>query len=333
MDLIAASAILLLEAVSAVMALYIVYFIALRWKGEGVEREPLAIDRGFVLGSMAFAAIIGVSLWYAHRYAEAGLVLASALALGAGAIGAGVLYIPYLRAKWDDDRIRYAVLLWVTLWALIVFLLLVAWRWGDRKLDDSTLMQLVNNAAQIIGIVVAAAMIVVTNLVNSKQMNVTAQHKIYQTLELQSVQLFQWECEHPKYVKMLWLDERVPRNDLDRHLLRLYICQTLNLFEMAVRFRRQQIVAPEVFGSWVIWMWEMCALPVFQKLWSGEGGIWSNYVVEFREIMSQGVEISTGRGGDAEKRDKFFAFVGKKLSCTKVENWMNNEALTAKLAR
>ncbi len=200
MQLIAASAVILLEAVSVLMAFYIAYFIWLRWKNEGGNQEPIKLGIGFAFASILFLGLVAVSLWGAHHLAEDGTILDSVVLLSGCFIAVGALYIGYLRDKWDDDRIRYAVLLWATLWAMIVFLLLVAWRWRDLKPDDSALLQIVNNAAQIVGIVIAAAMIVLTNLINSKQQNQTAQHKIYQTLELQSVQLFQWEIDHSKQV-------------------------------------------------------------------------------------------------------------------------------------
>lgn len=315
-------AIIFLEFVSLLCSLYIAYFIWLRWKNEEGAHDPLKLDLGFVAASFLFVALIFASLWGAHRLSADGTILDAASLLGGSFVVAGFLYGGYLRNRWDDDRIRYAVLLWATLWAVIVFFLFVAWHWRDLKPDESAL-QVINNAAQILGIVIAAAMIVITNHLNSKQQNATAQHKIYQTLELQSVQLFQWECEHPQFAKMFWFAENPPRDELKRHLLRQYICQTLNLFEMAVRFRRQKIVAPEVFGSWVIWMWEVCRAPVFQKLWGGEGGIWTNYVAEFRRIMTRGIEITREPGNEASQRKAFFKFVGELFDCEDVEHWMD----------
>jgi MFS family permease len=333
MQLIAASAIILLEAVFVLMAFYIAYFVWLRWKNEDVTQEPLEFGIGFAFASAVFVVLVAASLWGAHQLAEDGAILDSAALLTGCFLAVGALYIGYLRDKWDDDRIRYAVLLWATLWAMIVFLLFVAWRWRDLKPDDSALLQIINNAAQIVGIVIAAAMIVLTNLINSKQQNQTAQHKIYQTLELQSVQLFQWEIEHPKQVEAFWYRKSPPRESIRRYLLKQYVCQMLNLFEMAVRFRRQGIIAPEVFGSWVIWMWEVCNAKVFHQLWASDDALWSNYVVEFREVMSKGVLISRGRGNDEQKRKAFFAFVGKALRCEKVLDWFDNPSRTGKILK
>mgnify|MGYP000923185130 CR=1 FL=1 len=284
----------------------------------------------------------------AHEFAETGRILETAGVLAAGFAMTGALYFGYLRARWSDDRIKYAILLWATLWILIGFFILVAWRWGDLKLDDNAI-QVINTAAQILGIVIAAAMIVLTNLVNAKQQNQTAQHKIYQTLELQSVQLFQWEIDHPKQVKQLWFSDRLPASEFEQYLLRQYVCQILNLSEMATRFRKEGIVAEEVYGSWVIWMWELCDLPVFHELWRGPGGIWTNYVATFRDIMSTGVEISSpisARGNrkprisEEEKAriaqencGKFFAAVSKKFNCPVVELWLTNNEATERQAQ
>lgn len=341
-------AVIFLEFVSVMAGLYIAYFIWLRWNGGETEHEPLSIDAMFIAASVLFAAVAGGTLYVAHDYAEAGKTLATAGILAAGFAITATLYFGYLRARWGDDRIKYAILLWATLWILIGFFILVAWRWGDLKLDDNAI-QVINTAAQILGIVIAAAMIVLTNIVNAKQQNQTAQHKIYQTLELQSVQLFQWEIDHPKQVKQLWFSDKLPANEFDQYLLRQYVCQILNLFEMATRFRKEGIVAHEVYGSWVIWMWELCDLPVFQELWRGPGGIWTNYVSAFRDIMSTGVEISSpiaARGkkkprlSDEEKEKiaqencrKFFAAVSEKFNCEVVQSWLTNNEATERQAQ
>jgi len=349
MKLVASSAILLLEAVSFVMALYVVYFMLLNRSGEGARARTLVVDWKFVASSAAFTVGAVISLFVAHEAAEKDRIDLAIASLIVCTVVLGLLYGLDLRRRWSDDRIRDAVLLWATVWALVIFLLVVAWRWQDMQLGNAELLQIVNNGAQIIGIVIAAAMIVFTNLFNSRQQNETAQHKIYQTLELQSVQLFQWEIDHPKQVKQLWFSDKLPASEFDQYLLRQYVCQILNLFEMATRFRKEGIVAHEVYGSWVIWMWELCDLPVFQELWRGPGGIWTNYVSAFRDIMSTGVEISSpiaNRGrkkprlSDEEKERiaqencrKFFAAVSEKFNCEVVQSWLTNNEATDRQAQ
>lgn len=349
MKLVASSAILLLEAVSFVMALYVVYFMMLNRRGEGARANPLTVNGKFIASSTAFLGGVVLSLFLAHEAAEWDRIDLAIASLLVCAVLLGLLYGMDLRARWTDDRIRDAVLLWATVWVLVVFLLVVAWRWQDMQLGNAELLQIVNNGAQIIGIVIAAAMIVFTNLFNSRQQNETAQHKIYQTLELQSVELFQWEIDHPKQVKQLWFSEKLPAGELDQYLLRQYTCQILNLFEMATRFRKEGIVADEVYGSWVIWMWELCDLPVFQQLWRGPGGIWTNYVATFRDIMSTGVEISSPvtdlgkkkpRLNEAQKEKiaqencrKFFEAVSEKFKCEVVKSWLKNNEATERQAQ
>lgn len=61
----------------------------------------------------------------------------------------------------------------------------------------------------------------------------------------------------------------------------------------------------------------------FQKLWGGEGGIWTNYVAEFRRIMTRGIEITRESGNEASQRKAFFKFVGELFDCEDVEHWMD----------
>ena len=97
----------------------------------------------------------------------------------------------------------------------------------------------------------------------SDQSNRIAQQEIYQTLELQSIELFRFEAANQLLVDMLWTNSDLPVRHADRYQVKQYICQMLNLFEMAYRFRVHGIMPPDVFGSWVIWIWELSGRPVF----------------------------------------------------------------------
>ncbi|MBM3609550.1 MAG: hypothetical protein FJX29_14080 [Alphaproteobacteria bacterium] len=169
------------------------------------------------------------------------------------------------------------------------------------KIDGQTFSQLLNNAAQIIGVLIAAAMIVVTNSFNAKQNQSNARQQIYQTLETQSIELFRFEAQHPELVSAFWEPEEFARMDTSAMLLkagsrsfqyqlRQYVCQMLNLFEMAFRFRRDEIAPADVFSSWIVWMWEVAAEPRFRELWPGPSGLHLNYIRDFSEVMTFAME-------------------------------------------
>lgn len=145
--------------------------------------------------------------------------------------------------------------------------------------------------------------------------------EIYQRLELASNDLFEFEAEHPEIARALWDDgagDEVAEVAVEAHVSRI-----LNLFEMAARFRKQGIVPPEVFGSWVIWYWHLCTRPAFSALWSGDLRL--NYVPTLREIMDFGVQLHAKQAEDeARKRRAFFEFVAAKLSCNAVRGWLED---------
>jgi hypothetical protein len=96
----------------------------------------------------------------------------------------------------------------------------------------------------------------------------------------------------------------------------------LNLFEMATRFRTLRVLPEDVFGSWVIWIWELCNCKQFQDFWLDEDDLPSNYVRDFREVITAGVEIAIrGEGSEQKKRSDFFGKVAERLNCWEIEQW------------
>jgi len=192
----------------------------------------------------------------------------------------------------------------------------------DAKLSIDTL-------AHVAAIAISATGIVFTYIMKSDQSVQAARQQIYQTLELQSIELFRFEAENAEIVSMLWGPERAPTDALDRYQVKQYTCQMLNLFEMAYRFRAERIMDPAVFGSWVIWIWELCSTPVFQALWSSnEDNLPLNYVPEFRKSIEYAIDFSrNGRGNDVEKRKAFFEWLGKEINCIEIPKWLDQGAI------
>lgn len=181
---------------------------------------------------------------------------------------------------------------------------------GIRVFDDGymswdAIAVFTGSALTFVTVLFAAMQIRNANKLESRQ--------IYQTLELASAQLFRFEAENEKLVELLWDDNTTALDDLSpgrKYALKEYVCQMLNLFEMAVRLRKQKILEPEVFGSWVVWMWELSDSRRFRHLWIKED-LAFNYVGDLRQLMHYGVKLEDKSHQD--RRKKFFKGAAKQF--------------------
>ena len=251
-------------------------------------------------------------------------------------------YLLLFRYPLIEARVHYAIVLWVAFWMLCGTLLLFLWFGKDGlafqnigNIDANIFAQYVSMIFQLTGIIIAATMVVVTNRHNAEKQDETAQREIYQRLELSSVELFRFECDHPELVQLLWFPDRQGLNvaqpsqwpkEVTTYQLREYICQMLNLFEMACRFRLDGIVAPEIFGSWVIWMWELCNSRSFQEEWADDMHL--NYIQPFSEIINNGIQLAPKQDEKSmaeEARRHFFKSVSKALGgCRHIDEWLED---------
>jgi hypothetical protein len=205
---------------------------------------------------------------------------------------------------------------------------LAIWLARERvKLDGLSL----DTLAHVAAIAVAAVTGTFTYLMASEQSNRTLKQQMYQSLELQSISLFRFEADKEKLVFKLWNADSPPNKPIERYELKQYVCQMLNLFEMAYRFRLEGILPPAAFGSWVIWMWELCNAPVFRALWADEeDGLPLNYVREFRDAIDCAIKIAEQQDTDASTRRKaFFNWVGEHVGCKMVRGWLDHKGPTA----
>ena len=338
------SLLLILEAISLLAILFLAYAAHLFVRERQDEGSPVQALGGAVGHGVAFLLLTVVFLAIAHERVWSGQLWHVPAILGTAFVVCAFYYFFLIRDHWSDDRIRYGMLIWTALW-IITGLLLGFIYWISRSgggfrldhVDGPTFSQYVNSFAQIIGIIIAATMVVVTNRHNAERADDTERQVIYQTLELESVRLFRFECEHPELVARLWfpghpaLPEtvRYPQ-DIREFQLREYICQILNLFEMACRFRSQRIFEAEVFKSWVIWMWELCGEEAFQKQWD-EGELKLNYVERLREIIDSGIHFATSAQpptvSTADRRRAFYKYVGHVMRDEAyVELWLDNSS-------
>jgi len=93
---------------------------------------------------------------------------------------------------------------------------------------------------------------------------------MYRQLELESIKLFRFEIENVELARIIWNDE-ITFEELQKNTNKLFqvlqhICQTLNLFEMTIRFKKDGIVHEDVFESWEVWIFECCKSSIFLML-------------------------------------------------------------------
>src|SRR4051794_33626194 len=101
----------------------------------------------------------------------------------------------------------------------------------------------------------------------------------------------------------------------------------LNLFEMATRFRSSRVLPEDVFGSWVIWIWELCNSRQFQTFWLDQDDLPSNYVRDLRDIITDGVAIAIRDERDRDQKcADFFRMVAERLNCWEIEEWFSHHA-------
>jgi len=171
-------------------------------------------------------------------------------------------------------------------------------------------------------ILVSVILFIIANAIEVRKNRIITQREIYQNLELASIGLFQFEANHRDLTHQLWDgDENVDENKLNSDTVFInYISQILCLFEMALNFRKQKIMPPEVFASWVMWYYELCEAPIFRKLW---GILAYNYSCDLRQIISQGICIIEKNDDHLGRKKEFFQYIAKSLNCMVVEKWLD----------
>lgn len=330
--LVAEAALILLAVLSLLLMFVLTYIIAI---GKPLRGEVLDENHGVLWGQVAvFVVIVIVALAIPYWLAHLMHVVEAAIALGIGAAIAVVYYFALLRnhIRPDDNRIQYTMMVWAALGAFTLVTLTFLWLAREHVTFDTKATIGTDVLVQVAGIVVTATGIVFTYVMKSEQSNKTANQQIYQTLELQSVSLFRFECDHADLVEALWYSDpppepTTPAAKTQEYRVKQYVCQMLNLFEMAYRFRVQGIMAEDVFGSWVIWMFGLCASPVFRHYWNDGSGLPENYVSDFRLLMQKGVDLfeDVPAGQEADETQlckKFFALTARQINCPVVQQWL-----------
>lgn len=149
----------------------------------------------------------------------------------------------------------------------------------------------------------------------------------YLNLEVQSGVAFQYAATHAELMDPLRKPQKpvqLRRDDEYRRAcettLNLYF-QSLNLFEVCARFRRQKIIAPEVFASWVAWFYEIQDDWYFREMWPTE--IRSNYTDDVRAIFDTGCQIFKSPLAPEARQAAFYAAVADIMDCRLVRGWLD----------
>lgn len=182
-----------------------------------------------------------------------------------------------------------------------------------RQITPDTLVQ-------IAAVMVAVTTFVIAQWAEGKRDREVANREIYQRLELASNDLFRFEAQNPDLIRPLWEEGAVtPKEGTAEHMVAMnYVSQILNLFEMAIRFRKENVLNPEIFGTWVAWFWSVASAPGFKWYWSCSR---TDYLPTIRQVMDKGLELATSPLPEEEARRSFYAQIAEIFDCPDIRGW------------
>lgn len=164
-------------------------------------------------------------------------------------------------------------------------------------------------------------------------------NSVYQTLELESIEVFKFEAEHrtsitPFKRPVARADEleKLKKDAVSQMLARKYYEMTCNLFEISIRFHRTGIITPDIFASWTAWYFDQLTEWGFRALWNE---LRPNYTSELRVLfdpyvskLTQEWDIAALDGTTVSEeaieavRCDFYQFVGVRFDSAAVKNWL-----------
>lgn len=148
----------------------------------------------------------------------------------------------------------------------------------------------------------------------------------YMDLEVHSSEAFRYQAENARTMapfRQVDRPERLPPKDHDAWETTLnYYFQCLNLFEVCSNFRRNRIIADQVFASWVAWFYDLLKDWYFRSIWETE--LRSNYTRDVRNFFDVGVAIFEQHSDQAERERAFYAAVAHLMDdCPTIRNWLD----------
>ncbi|KAA3641498.1 MAG: GNAT family N-acetyltransferase [Bacteroidetes bacterium] len=173
---------------------------------------------------------------------------------------------------------------------------------------------------QILSLFIAVATFIIARAIEKMRDRRTANREIYQKLELASIDLFRFEARNLDLIRPVWeKDTNLPApGTAEFKATTNYVCQMLNLFEIAIKFRQDRILPPDVFGSWVAWFHDLVTAPGFPLFWEDQK--W-DYLPQLRHIMNAGLKLKAEETDPEVIESKFYEYVSHVLKCDIVRGW------------
>jgi hypothetical protein len=151
----------------------------------------------------------------------------------------------------------------------------------------------------------------------------TRKQDLYARLELSSVELFRQVIEHPDLGKIYEKQTDMTNlSEQEKSRLEDYAASLLNLFEIHFNLRLSKDIEPEVFASWLPWLYELCISPCFKQLWSNV--LWKHYVPRFRNFINSLI-TAIEENKDELTRERAFYWKASELlgNDIVIKNWLS----------
>lgn len=177
---------------------------------------------------------------------------------------------------------------------------------------------------QIISLFIAVTTFIIARTIEKNRDRKTANREIYQKLELASIDLFRFEAKNLELIRPVWEENAAfpEEGTAEFKATANYVCQMLNLFEIALKFREDKILPPDVFGSWVAWFHDLVTAPGFRFFWEDQK--W-DYLPQLRHIMNAGLQIQTEESDPEVIESKFYQYVSHVLKCDIIGGWTEKD--------
>ena len=220
----------------------------------------------------------------------------------------------------------------------------------NALLHKDTAANWISLVAWIVGLLTFIFTILTFQRQNKRQRRIELQEN-YLKLELESNAVFRFEAEHGGILADYKLSVRPddygagvePADLLKRESVAdNFFLQQLNLFEIAARFRRDEVFAPHIFGSWVIWFHDVTRSWWFRERWESEYSdnytedlyyIFTPMVAYFNEMVA--CEAISDRDDDPHAgalKKIFFEHVAERFRCPVVLEWLKRGGTVARPA-
>lgn len=207
--------------------------------------------------------------------------------------------------------------------------------WAPMMLADAMEAidgQSVNNAIALVAAAIALCSVGVAIFVywrTEQRERRIEKSSAYLELEVNSSEAFRYQAQHAAVMERLRRWERpdvVPLAESEAWETTLnYYFQCLNLFEVCANFRRNKIIQPQVFASWVAWFFDLLKDWYFRSIWDSE--LRSNYTRDVRNIFDLGTDIFREHPEPEVREREFYKAVAYLMGgCPTIANWLDEIA-------